>query len=116
MFGEGISKEGEILDLAVKLDIIKKGGSWFSYGDTRLGQGRDNVKEYLKNNPDFSAEIERQVRENADKLLPGAARRAAAKPKAVEEAPVAPAASAPSAEKAAKPAGRAANIDIAVED
>ncbi len=122
MFGEGISKEGEILDLAVKLDIIKKGGSWFSYGDTRLGQGRDNVKEYLKNNPDFSAEIERQVRENADKLLPGAARRAAAKPKAVEEAPVAPAAPAapvapaPSAEKAAKPAGRAANIDIAVED
>lgn len=53
--------------------------------------GRDNVKEYLKNNPDFAAEIERQVRENADKLLPGAARRAAAKPKAVEEAPVAPA-------------------------
>lgn len=120
MFGEGISKEGEILDLAVKLDIIKKGGSWFSYGDTRLGQGRDNVKEYLKNNPDFAAEIERQVRENADKLLPGAARRAAAKPKAVEEAPVAPAAAdaAPTAaaEKATKPAGRAANIDIAVED
>ncbi len=122
MFGEGISKEGEILDLAVKLDIIKKGGSWFSYGDTRLGQGRDNVKEYLKNNPDFAAEIERQVRENADKLLPGAARRAAAKPKAVEEAPVAPApaaadaAPAAAAEKASKPAGRAANIDIAVED
>ena len=122
MFGEGISKEGEILDLAVKLDIIKKGGSWFSYGDTRLGQGRDNVKEYLKNNPDFAAEIERQVRENADKLLPGAARRAAAKPKAVEEAPVAPApaaadaAPAAAAEKATKPAGRAANIDIAVED
>ena len=122
MFGEGISKEGEILDLAVKLDIIKKGGSWFSYGDTRLGQGRDNVKEYLKNNPDFAAEIERQVRENADKLLPGAARRAAAKPKAVEEAPVAPAPAAAdaaptaAAEKATKPAGRAANIDIAVED
>ena len=122
MFGEGISKEGEILDLAVKLDIIKKGGSWFSYGDTRLGQGRDNVKEYLKNNPDCAAEIERQGRENADKLLPGAARRAAAKPKAVEEAPVAPApaaadaAPAAAAEKATKPAGRAANIDIAVED
>ena len=68
------------------------------------------------------AEIERQVRENADKLLPGAARRAAAKPKAVEEAPVAPApaaadaAPAAAAEKATKPAGRAANIDIAVED
>ena len=122
MYGEGISREGEIVDLAVKLDIIKKGGSWFSYGDTRLGQGRDNVKEYLKNNPDFAAKIERQVRENADKLLPGAARRAAAKPKAVEEAPVAPApaaadaAPAAAAEKASKPAGRAANIDIAVED
>ena len=110
MFGEGISKEGEILDLAVRLDIIKKGGSWFSYGDTRLGQGRENVKEYLKNNPDFAAEIERQIRENADKLLPGAARRSKEKAKAVEEAAAATE-KAPAAEPA-KPRARA-NIDIA---
>ncbi len=113
MFGEGISKEGEILDLAVRLDIIKKGGSWFSYGDTRLGQGRENVKEYLKNNPDFAAEIERQIRENADKLLPGAARRSKEKAKAVEEAAAATE-KAPAAEPA-KPRARA-NIDIAVEE
>ena len=113
MFGEGISKEGEILDLAVRLDIIKKGGSWFSYGDTRLGQGRENVKEYLKNNPDFAAEIERQIRENADKLLPGAARRSKEKAKAVEEAAAATG-KAPAAEPA-KPRARA-NIDIAVEE
>ena len=113
MFGEGISKEGEILDLAVRLDIIKKGGSWFSYGDTRLGQGRENVKEYLKNNPDFAAEIERQIRENADKLLPGAARRSKEKAKAVEEAAAATE-KAPAVEPA-KPRARA-NIDIAVEE
>ena len=120
MFGEGISKVGEVLDLAVKLDIIKKGGSWFSYGDTRLGQGRDNVKEYLKNNPDFAAEIERQVRENAEKLLPGAARRkAAAAAKSVDEADAetdAPAEPAPAAAKPARGAARSAEIDIAVEE
>ncbi|HAN43762.1 MAG TPA: recombinase RecA [Ruminococcaceae bacterium] len=69
MYGTGISKEGEILDLAVKLDIISKGGSWFSYNDTRLAQGRDNVKELLKSNPELSREIEAKVRANADKLV-----------------------------------------------
>ena len=49
MYGEGISKVGEILDMAVQYDIVHKGGSWFSYGDRRLGQGRDNVKEIIKN-------------------------------------------------------------------
>ncbi len=115
MFGEGISKEGEILDLAVTLGLIKKSGAWFSYNETRLGQGRDNVKIYLKENPAFAADIERQVRENADKLLPGAARRAlAAKPKAVDEAPE----DAPDKddldEKPARSGG--GNIDIAVDD
>jgi len=115
MFGEGISKEGEILDLAVTLGLIKKSGAWFSYNETRLGQGRDNVKIYLKENPAFAADIERQVRENADKLLPGAARRAlAAKPKAVDEAPE----DAPDEndldEKPARSGG--GNIDIAVDD
>lgn len=111
MFGEGISKEGEILDLAVTLGLIKKSGAWFSYNETRLGQGRDNVKIYLKENPAFAADIERQVRENADKLLPGAARRAlAAKPKAVEDAPDEENLD----EKPARSGG--GNIDIAVDD
>ncbi|NLC78307.1 MAG: recombinase RecA [Ruminococcaceae bacterium] len=69
MYGKGISKDGEIVDLAVKLDIIRKSGAWFYYGEERLGQGRDNVKKYITENPDFSAVIEKQVRENADKLL-----------------------------------------------
>lgn len=69
MYGEGISKEGEILDLAVKLDIINKSGSWFNYKETRLGQGRDNVKDYLKDNPKFADDIAKQIRENADQLV-----------------------------------------------
>ena len=113
MFGEGISKEGEILDLAVRLDIIKKGGSWFSYGETRLGQGRENVKDYLRKNPEFAAEIERQIRENADKLLPGAARRSKERAKAVEEAAAGAKEEAPAAP--AKPRAKA-NIDISVEE
>jgi len=120
MFGEGISKVGEVLDLAVKLDIIKKGGSWFSYGETRIGQGRDNAKEYLKAHPELCDDIERQVRENAEKLLPGAARRkAAAAAKSVDEADAetdAPAEPAPAAAKPARGAARSAEIDIAVEE
>ncbi len=114
MFGEGISKEGEILDLAVTLGIIKKSGAWFSYNETRLGQGRDNVKIYLKENPDFAADIERQVRDNADKLLPGAARRTtAAKPKAVDDE--APDDDADEAGGAPARSG-GGNIDISVDD
>ena len=69
LYGEGISKWGELIDLAVRLDIIQKSGSWFSMGEMRLGQGRDAVKEYLKNNPDLAGQIEAQVRENAFKLM-----------------------------------------------
>lgn len=65
MYGEGISKIGEILDMAVDYDIIKKGGAWYSYNDLKIGQGRDNAKKYLKNNPDVADEIERQLREIA---------------------------------------------------
>ena len=61
MYGTGISKEGEILDMAVKLGIVKKGGSWFSYGDRRLGQGRDNVKRLIKSEPELAADIESKV-------------------------------------------------------
>ncbi len=69
MFGEGISKAGELVDLAVKLDIIKKSGSWFSYNEERIGQGRDNTKKYLLDNPAVMGEIETLVRANADKLI-----------------------------------------------
>ena len=68
VYGRGIAKEGEILDAAVKLDIIHKSGAWFSYGDTRLGQGRENVKEYLLQNPDFMADIEKQVKDRMSEL------------------------------------------------
>jgi recombination protein RecA len=64
-FGEGFSKEGDLLDVAVEQDVIQKSGSWFSYNDERLGQGRNNVKEYLKENPEAAAEIDAKVRELA---------------------------------------------------
>ena len=69
MYGEGISKWGELVDLAVKLDIIQKSGSWFSMGETRVGQGRDAVKTFLKENPDLAQEIEEQIRANSFKLM-----------------------------------------------
>ena len=69
MYGEGISKWGELVDLAVKLDILQKSGSWFSMGDTRVGQGRDAVKNFLKENPDLAEEIENEIRANSFKLM-----------------------------------------------
>ena len=63
MFGEGISKSGEIVDLGVEYNIIKKAGSWFSYGDSKLAQGRDSVKQLLNDNPELSDEIEAKIRE-----------------------------------------------------
>ncbi len=62
MFGEGISKEGELIDYGVKLDIIDKSGSWFSYKDIKLGQGRENAKAYLKEHPDVAAQIEQEIK------------------------------------------------------
>jgi len=64
MYGEGISKMGEIVDIGVEMNIIKKAGSWFSYGDTKLGQGRDAVKQLLHDNPDLCDEIENKIRES----------------------------------------------------
>lgn len=63
MYGEGVSKTGEILDLAVEFEIIKKAGSWFSYGDTKLGQGRDAVKALIKDNPELADELEIKIKE-----------------------------------------------------
>ena len=63
MYGEGVSKTGEILDLAVEFEIIKKSGSWFSYGDTKLGQGRDAVKLLIKDNPELAEELEQKIKD-----------------------------------------------------
>ncbi|MDB5460231.1 MAG: recA, partial [Caulobacteraceae bacterium] len=65
MYGQGISKLGEIIDLGVKAGVVEKSGSWFSYASQRIGQGRDNAREFLKANPDMAAEIEAAVRKNA---------------------------------------------------
>ncbi len=77
MYGEGISKVGELVDLGVKLDLIQKSGSWFAMGETRLGQGRDAVKQYLKENPEVAERIEADIRANAYKLMSSQARAAA---------------------------------------
>ncbi|MGD9560357.1 MAG: recombinase RecA, partial [Oscillospiraceae bacterium] len=69
MFGEGISRAGELLDLAVELGIVQKSGAWFNMGETRLGQGRDNAKTYLEENEATAADIERQVREQSAALF-----------------------------------------------
>ena len=69
VYGEGISKAGNILDMAVNLDIIEKAGSWFSYDGNRIGQGRENVKKYLQDNPDVLKEVEEKVRENFAKAF-----------------------------------------------
>ena len=69
MYGEGISKVGNILDTAINLDIVEKSGSWFSYNGNRIGQGRENVKKYLSNNSEMLAEIEKKVRDNFAKAF-----------------------------------------------
>ena len=69
IYGEGISKEGNILDMAVNLDIVEKAGSWFSYNGERIGQGRENVKKYLKENPKMLEEIEGKVRQDFEKVF-----------------------------------------------
>lgn len=69
VYGEGISKEGCILDVAVSLDIIKKSGAWYSYGEQRIGQGRENVKKFLRDNPDLAKEIEGKAKEEYNKAF-----------------------------------------------
>ena len=106
LYGEGISHESELVDLAVKLDIIQKAGSWFSYKENRLAQGRENVKEALKKDPALRQEIEALVRENLSKLNP-------AKKKEEQQAPVEIPIAA--AAKISAPAAKA-QIDIVVDD
>jgi recombination protein RecA len=62
LYGEGISHEGELIDLGVQENIVEKSGAWYSYNGTRIGQGKDNVRTYLKENPEMAAEIEAKIR------------------------------------------------------
>ena len=68
VFGEGISKTGEIIDMGVELGIVQKSGSWFSYGTDRLGQGRDTVKQLLHDNPELATDIENKIREKVKEM------------------------------------------------
>jgi len=70
MYGEGISREGSIVDIGTEMEIISKSGAWYSYNGERLGQGRENVKEYLKQHPEIALELEQRIRAN---LIPVAA-------------------------------------------
>ena len=69
MYGEGISKMGELIDMGVKAGIVEKSGSWFSYGDQRIGQGKENAKQYLRDNPDMAEEIEKKIRTQASDVI-----------------------------------------------
>src|SRR5690606_35133458 len=75
MYGEGVSKVGELIDLGVKAGVVEKSGAWFSYDSQRIGQGRENAKTFLRNNPDVAAAIEAAVRQNSgligEKILVG---------------------------------------------
>ena len=111
MYGQGISKEGEIVDMAVEYGIIKKSGSWFSYNDERLGQGRDNVKDMIKGNPEFAAQLEKQIMEKLDEIQKNSSHKYQAKaaPRADFDEPAAPPVKQTVAAAKAK-------LDIAVED
>ena len=114
MFGEGISKVGEILDLGVKLGAVQKSGAWFNYGEMRLGQGRDNAKAYLKEHPEIADEIEKIVRENAERLL-AAGKKGTVKQLDASEL-VKPAAAPAAAVPAAQTTGSEADLDIMVDE
>ena len=79
MYGEGIVREGELIDLGVRLDLVQKAGSWFSMGETRIGQGRDAAKKYLQDNPEVAEKLEADIRAHFDKLMSNQSRIAAAK-------------------------------------
>jgi recombination protein RecA len=112
MYGEGISREGELLDLAVKAEVVQKAGAWFSYDGRRLGQGRDKVKELLKTDKELAAEIEKKLWENIDKLYE---RKKPAPKVKITEVPSANKEINPdSADKTEKKSG--AKIDVLVDD
>ncbi|MBD8980057.1 MAG: recombinase RecA [Clostridiales bacterium] len=114
MYGRGISKSGEILDLAAEYDIIKKSGSWFSYGDERLGQGRDKVKDIIENDPEFAEKLENQIKEKIKEQQESSNHKYQ-----VKAAPKADTDSVPAVDEKVVKQTRAAaraKLDIAVED
>ena len=113
VYGKGISRTGELLDMAVKLDIVQKSGAWFSYNGNRLGQGRDNVREFLGTHKEIADEIEAGVKANVGKLFgkPKAGKASGAKPVEVPVEPPTPEAAEGKSRSAAK-----ADIDILVDD
>lgn len=103
MYGKGISREGELVDLGVKYEVLRRSGAWFYYGDTRIGQGRDNVKQLFLDNPDLAKEIEEKIIAAIDNERNGViAEQPTAEPEVAEAAEVRP--------------RRKVNIDIAVEE
>ena len=135
MFGQGISRTGELVDLAVRLGFIQKSGAWFSYGETRLGQGRDNTKVYLDEHPEIYKEIEQLVKDHRDELYTLKKGEVRKRPASIDDADEAapdetapddiavdedvPADDAPAAPEPRKKAGKRTgkpNIDIMVED
>ena len=110
----------ELIDVGVKLGIVQKSGAWFNYGDIRLGQGRDNAKQFLADNPEIANDIESQIRANADKLYSTGRRGAMAKGSAAvaaQEAAAAKPAKAPAGPVVKAPAPSSeSELDIMVED
>ncbi len=105
LFGEGIAREGELVDMGVQLGLVQKSGSWFSMGEMRIGQGRDAARQYLKDNPDVADKLEADIRAGAAKLLADKAH-SAARPAAIPVPPAAPA--------AGRPVSR--GVDVSAED
>lgn len=103
LYGEGISRYGELVDLGAQYDIIKKSGTWFSYGETRIGQGKENAKQFLKDNPDIASEVESRIRARLAGEAEGAASAEDKKPAAKKTA-------------AAAKAPASADIDVSADD
>ena len=101
LYGKGISRDGEILDLAVKAEVIQKSGAWFSYNEMRLGQGRDNAREFLVTHPELLEEVEAKLRENLNQLQTGMTSKAKTKAKS---------------ESSSSSSGPKASLDIIVDD
>jgi len=118
MYGQGISRVGELLDLAVSIDIIKKSGAWFSYDGNRIAQGRDNAKQYLKDNPDVAKKVEEELMANKDKLTFVKSKTKAKTGKVSDKPETEPVEQSPAATEQppeAEPRTSGADIDIMVE-
>ena len=120
LFGQGVSRTGEVVDLAVDLDIIHKSGAWFSYNDTKVGQGRENTKTWLKENPDIMKEIEAKIKEKSDEIIMTSkkGKKTAAVQEAAEAAAAVPAGQDIPAEAPAKTSSKkqAVNVAISADD